>query len=511
MSPVASPRVDSVDPDEVRSLRVGSPWRRGRVRHRGSARHRSASGFLKLNTTSQDRDPRFVRRLVRIEIGRYFLLSLFGLVIVILALGRVSRRIGTSEAISDAKQTVSLVAKTTIEPNLTADVLNGLSSSDKTSRAAAVQQMDELADRARRSAVLVRVKLWAATGQLVYADDPQLLGTTARLSDEKLDALRNGKAVAEVSDLSQPENRFERGQGKLLEVYLPVRGPGGESLLFESYLPYSQVVSNRRRILLQFASPMVLGVLLVQAIGLALMWSLARRLGRAQQQRELLLHHAVASSDIERRRIAADLHDGVVQDLTGVTLTLAAYRRRSSSSTHPDSVLLKSAEPLVQSVEDQIREAINALRSLIVDIYPPNLRSEGLVSAVRSLCSKAHNRGLSTDLNADIDESVLSDQAVALCYRVIQESLRNVSTHSEATHIDITLGMRSNLLTAAIHDNGIGFDVRDVADRVDEGHVGLRGLGDLVAEQGGSLKLRSSPGSGTVVLFALPADIDGPQ
>jgi two-component system, NarL family, sensor kinase len=501
MSPGVAPRVDNADPDEGRSIGVFTS-------RSGKLRRRTAKLVLASNGNT-DRDPRFVNRLVRTEIGRYFLLSLFGLLLVVLALGRVSRRIGTSQAINDAKQTVSVIARTTIEPDLTSDMLTGLSSTNEMTKATAVDQMNELAERARRSGVLVRLKLWDSTGGLIYADDPRLIGAKDRLGDDELVALLQGAGTAEVSDLNKPENRFERGQGQLLEVYLPLRGPNGELVLFESYLPYAEVVASRRRVLLEFVSPMVLGVLLVQGIGLALMWSLARRLGRAQQQRELLLHHAVASSDAERRRIAADLHDGVVQDLTGVTLTLAAVRRRNIAQTPPDRALLKSSEPLAQSVEEQIREAINALRSLIVDIYPPNLRSEGLVSAVRSLCSKAHNRGLTTDLNADVDEALLSDQSAALCYRVVQESLRNVSTHAEATHIDIGLQLRSNQLTATVQDNGIGFDVRDVADRIDEGHVGLRGLGDLVAEQGGSLKLRSSPGRGTVVLFALPADFDG--
>lgn len=434
--------------------------------------------------------------LVRREIGRYALLSVFSLVIVMLVLGRLSRRIGTEEAISDAKRSVFVVATSIIEPQLTEETVRALTIRDHADRDAAFARMDVVAEQARRSGGLARIKLWDASGNLVYADDHRLLRAGVRLDDKELQVIRQRGIEAEVSDLSKAENQFDRGQGRLLEVYLAVRTSHGQPMLFESYLPYSRVTVGSRRVLLEFAPVVLAGLFALQCTGVVLVWSVARRLRRTQQQRELLLQHAVDASDAERRRIAADLHDTVVQDLTGVTLALAATRISNSKG------LVGENGPT--DVESQIREVVHSLRSLIVEIYPPNLRSEGLTAAIRSLCARLHNRGITTSLRSTVDDIDLPDAAVALCYRVVQETLRNVSTHAEASHVDITVEVRDAQLVAVVDDDGQGFDLATIDERVNDGHVGLRGLGDLVSEWGGSLRLHSSPGVGTAVVLRLP-------
>ena len=126
----------------------------------------------------------------------------------------------------------------------------------------------------------------------------------------------------------EPENRFERGQGKLLEVYLPIRTPSGERLLFEAYFRYTPVSAAGARIWRSFA-PISLGALIVlEFVQIPIAWSLARRLRERQREREALLRQALEASELERRRIAADLHDGVVQDLTGVAYSLTGAARQ---------------------------------------------------------------------------------------------------------------------------------------------------------------------------------------
>jgi two-component system, NarL family, sensor kinase len=301
--------------------------------------------------------------------------------------------------------------------------------------------------------------------------------------------------------LAKPENRFDRGEGRLLEVYLPIQSEDGSDILFESYLAYSNVIDGGRRILVHFAPSVLAGLVSLQGIGVLLVWSVARRLRRAQEQRELLLDHALEASDRERRRIAADLHDGVVQDLTGLTLGLAASRMRSGSDARPTEAGLVIPHP---ELEGQIREAIHSLRSLIVDIYPPNLRSEGLGAALRSVCARLHNRGITTSVHMDLDERAVPEEVIALSYRVIQEALRNVSTHAEATHVEISVEHEGTEFIATVEDDGRGFDPSALEGQVASGHVGLRGLGDLVAERDGSLVVQSRPNFGTSVTLRIP-------
>jgi two-component system, NarL family, sensor kinase len=430
---------------------------------------------------------------------------------VVLIISRLSRNYGTQEAIGDAKRAVYIIAMYTVEDGMTPETLSGLTAADTTVRNASRDEMDLLFERAARVGGLIRVKLWNESGNLIYADDRRLLDTGLRLESPEMKVLRGGGVEAEVSDLTKAENVFEQSNGRLLEVYLAVRGPNQEPLLFEAYLPYSRVTVSSRRLLMQFGPVMVAGLCVMQCIGTLLVWSTARRLRRAQQLRELLLQHAIDASNGERRRIAADLHDGIVQDLTGVMFAIAAKRRRGDTADPTDTTdpagqkfSSKDSGDHSQSMEGQIRHAINALRSLIVDIYPPNLRSEGLDASVQSLCSKARNRGISTRVTARLNEQLLSDEHVALAYRVIQEALRNVYAHADAQHVEINLEQSPSLLRVSVDDDGNGFDPRTLRTRAEEGHVGLRGLGDLVREQAGSLHVRSRPGTGTSVVLTLP-------
>jgi two-component system NarL family sensor kinase len=140
---------------------------------------------------------------------------------------------------------------------------------------------------------------------------------------DEQEVLRDNSVEAELSDLSAPENRFERDQGRLLEVHLPVPTPGGQTLLFETYSRYSSVTANAGAMWRQFLPITVGALLLLQLFQLPLVWSTARRLDASLRERERLLRRAVEATDTERRRIARDLHDGVVQDLAAAMRELA--------------------------------------------------------------------------------------------------------------------------------------------------------------------------------------------
>jgi signal transduction histidine kinase len=206
-----------------------------------------------------------------------------------------------------------------------------------------------------------------------------------------------------------------------------------------------------------------------------------------------LLRHALDASDAERRRIASDLHDGVVQDLTGVSLALAAQGR--SDSIGRQEVLEASSS---------IRASIKSLRSLLVEIYPPNLQQEGLQSAIGDLLSGLAARGVETRLDADLDETAVDTESAALVYRAAQEALRNVATHSAAAHVRVTLDIADGSVRLVVDDDGRGFSTDTLDERVADGHVGLRSLAGLVADLGGELNVRSAPGEGTRVDVSVP-------
>jgi two-component system, NarL family, sensor kinase len=160
--------------------------------------------------------------------------------IVAIALGGagavVSRRAAQTAAVEDAQTVTEVLAHTVIGPNLT----DGLVDGDQR----AIRQLDQVVVGRVTGGSLVRVKLWTPEGRILYSDEHRLIGATFPLEADELKVLREGSVAAGLSDLSAAENRFERVQGRMLEVNLPLRTPAGKTLLFETYSRYSSVTAN---------------------------------------------------------------------------------------------------------------------------------------------------------------------------------------------------------------------------------------------------------------------------
>ncbi|MHB8719341.1 MAG: sensor histidine kinase [Candidatus Dormibacteria bacterium] len=225
---------------------------------------------------------------------------------------------------------------------------------------------------------------------------------------------------------------------------------------------------------------------------------LARRI-RAQEEeraahakeREALLQQAIDASDAERKRIASDLHDGVVQTLAGLAFSLAA---KGAAQEH-DEDLLHAADTLRSSVTD--------LRTLMIEIAPPDLAAGGVDSALRKLLEPLPSKGIEVELDATAATHLPADKT-SLVFRVAQEAIRNVVNHSQATRVTTRLLYRDGLVTLEVVDNGRGFSSDDRARRREEGHVGLHLLNNAVEAASGRLSLSSEPGRGTSLMLELP-------
>lgn len=417
---------------------------------------------------------------------RFALVGLLSLALVATVTAYASRRVGTDRAIAEAKNVTWVSMKGIVEPVLDDRLLD----MDRD----VLDRIDSVVRESVLRGSLVRVKIWSQDGTILYADEPRLIGERFELDADKLSVFAGGDGKADVSDLSEPENRYETESAKLLEVYQRTELPDGTPVLFETYFRYSGVTAVGRQLWGEFA-PIAIGALaLLELIQIPLAWSMARRLRSSQLERERLLRHAIDASDAERRRIASDLHDGVVQDLTGVSLGLAALGK--AEQTSPEQINEASAA---------IRASIKSLRSLLVEIYPPNLREEGLESAIGDLLGRLAARGMETRLDVNLDDLALDVETSALLYRSAQEALRNVAAHSGAGHVRVELHAEGERVRLTIDDDGRGFSDAELSDRGAEGHVGLRALAGLVADLGGTLTVRSATGEGARVDVRLPA------
>ncbi|MFN2608763.1 MAG: sensor histidine kinase [Acidimicrobiales bacterium] len=422
-----------------------------------------------------------------LQVGEFALAGVVSLALVGLGTSIAARRVGEREAITEVRATAATKAEGLVRPVLADALVDG----DDAAR----QAVADVVTVGVLDASLVRVKLWTPEGRIVYSDEPRLVGTRFSLDSGELAALRTGTIEADVSNLSRPENQFERPFGRLLEVYLPVFTPSDRPLLFEAYFRYDAVSSAGSRLWRSFA-PIALGALvLLELVQLPLAGSLAGRLRQRLRERERLLLRALDASELERRRIASDLHDGVVQDLVGVAYSLSASARRMDDPASTD---------LLEVSADHVRSSIGALRSLLVEIYPPNLADEGIHSALSDLVNAARSRGLAVELDLDGLDPAVPPAAAQLLYRAAQEALRNVVRHARARSVRVMAVTVDNIARLQVDDDGQGFDVEGARTRAADGHLGLRGLEGLVADGGGRMELLSSPGAGTSVAVEVP-------
>lgn len=432
------------------------------------------------------------RSLTPVSVPRAVAAFLLAGLLVLLALAAVltvaQRRIAVAEAIRDARTLTNLEAHDVVGWALTDEAL--------VPGTAAHATLDRVVRQRVLGELIVRVKVWDETGRVVYSDDSALIGQQFPLPEDELEALRSQDIVAEVSDLGEDENVGEAQFGRLLQVYLGLTTPTGTPLLFETYQPYDTIEQASRRMWLGSLPALVGGLALLYVVQAPLAYRMARRLRTAQEEREQLLVGALAASDRERSRIAADLHDGVVQGLTGASYALSASAEQLRGSPQ---------EQTVRSTALDLRRWVRELRSLIVTVTPPGLHTAGLASTVSDLVAALEGRGLTVALEVD-ELPDLPEDVEALAYRVAQEAVRNVVRHADATRVRVVVHVEdARTLLLQVADDGRGFDPAAVSRR--HGSVGLELLASVVAAQGGQLEVASTPELGTSVTLtvALPA------
>ncbi|HEX4977287.1 MAG TPA: sensor histidine kinase [Nocardioides sp.] len=421
-------------------------------------------------------------RALKHPVAQFLAAGFVTLVLVLVATGRLSGTAAADEAIDDAVATTELLARSVAEPALPRGLVDG----DQ----GALDRFDARVLERLMVQDVERVKIWDARGRIVYSDQTRLIGDTYELGASERAVLESGDLEAEQSDLAKEENRYERSSGGLLEVYTRIWSPEGEPLLFEVYYSAAEIEARRAEVLGAFR-PITVGALLtLLALTTPLVWVLTRRLRRASDDRERLLRAAVEASDAERRRIARDLHDTVVQDLSGTAFALAAAAREGGA---PSSTL--------DSMAGSLRDSLRSLRSLLVEIHPPDLGTVGLAGALQDLVAPAAARGVEAQLDT-AGLGTVDREAAALVWRVAQEAVRNVLRHADASTLRVSVSGEGTAVRLVVEDDGKGFDPGEARDRTS---FGLRGLADLVEESGGSLRVTAAPGRGTRVAVELGA------
>ena len=419
-------------------------------------------------------------RYVKNPVVQFLAAGFVVLVAVVAVTVQLSRRAADEEAILDARETTELLALSVAQPAIPRGLVEG--------DVGAADRFDRIVADRMLVGDVKRIKIWTADGRIIYSDEGRLIGDRFPLGDDELEVLeKQGTSDAEISDLSEPENRFESGKEGLLEVYTRIVAPDGQPLLFEAYYSAEDIARERQEVYDKFQPIGLGGLLVLVAVTTPMLWALTRRLERSSRDRERLLMAAADASESERRRIARDLHDGVVQDLAGTAFGLSATMRDPGT----DPATAQRLEPMAGS----LRTSLRSLRSLLVEIYPPDLGVEGLGAALQDLVAPAAGVGMAATVEVfGVDEA--SEDSVRLVWRVAQEAVRNAIRHSDAEHLTVRVRTVGDVLCLDVTDDGTGFGPREDKDT---GGLGLRSMRDLIREAGGRLDVRSTPGEGTTV------------
>lgn len=400
----------------------------------------------------------------------------------------VLRRIGTTEAYREAEK-VATIASRIVERRLGNGIVRGSSES--------LLRLDELVNGGVLTDPIVRVTIRDAAGTILYySDHVELIGTGGPLDEQELEALQTDGVATEQVDLSLPENEFERGFGPLLQVSLPVSTPDETELLFQVSMRFESVAASGRELWSAFLPVLAVALAVLALLQIPLAFGLARRVRDAQRDREGLLRRAIDASDLERRRLAGDLHEGLVQQMAGVSMLLAA-KADALDGTEP------AAAELLRDGAAATRQGVRSLRSALLGIYPPSVQRAGLPAALSDLAAPLSADGVVTDVEIP-DGLVLPAEVEALMFRAAQEAFRNVASHAGARHVRVRVSNGDGTAVLEVQDDGAGFSAeRATAARAD-GHLGLTLLDDLARDAGATVDVTSTPGEGTRVRLEVP-------
>ena len=422
---------------------------------------------------------------VRAAVAKFFLMGFLALLVVATPVAFWIRAAAERHALDNAVILTQRVADLAIKPLVNEALLAG--------DASALSALDRALQPWYGDASVLRIKVWDADGRVVYSDMRSLVGQQFDLPEWGRNLLAGGPGTASLESQQELENEYESASGDLVEVYVSSAASDGTRLIFEAYYDDAPVRDEQNAVLYSMIPPLLLSLAALQLAQLPPALRLARGIQQHQVVGNRLLRRAIEASDLERRRIARDLHDEVIQDLSGLGYALEAEERHGPPEQQP---VFGGARRILQ-------QSVRALRAMTRELYPPDLEQLGLKTSLERLVEPHQERGLTVNLEVP-EDGPLDRGSSALLYRVAREALSNCAKHSGATTVVLSLRTDQRGSEISIADNGRGFDK---AQGSVEGHLGLRILKDTIREAGGALEILSVPGAGTTVTARLTSPL----
>jgi signal transduction histidine kinase len=205
----------------------------------------------------------------------------------------------------------------------------------------------------------------------------------------------------------------------------------------------------------------------------------------------------VSAQEEERRGIARELHDEVGQALAAVKVELAVAQRACETT---------GAAPRLERVQAITEGVLHRIRNLSHLLHPALLDDLGLEAALEAYLRSVEGRhGLEMEFTHDRIGQRLAPELETAVYRIVQEAVTNVVAHARATRCRVAIACFAERVRVTIEDNGSGFDPNGSGSARRTGGLGLIGIRERAARFGGTFRIESAPGQGTLVTVELPA------
>jgi signal transduction histidine kinase len=222
---------------------------------------------------------------------------------------------------------------------------------------------------------------------------------------------------------------------------------------------------------------------------------------RAQSMQEILRNlsnRILSTQEEERKRISRELHDEVGQSLTAISVALAIFDRKAAGNADISSRKISETQKLLQDTMESVHRFAHELRPALLDEC-------GLVPALRSYLKRFASRtGLDVHFREDpVAEQLGNDQKLVI-FRIVQESLTNVSKHARATQVEVGISKVKSSVCLEVADNGVSFTAAKMNVARGKCRLGLLGMEERVRLVNGEFSVKPQPGEGTTVRIAIP-------
>ncbi len=334
----------------------------------------------------------------------------------------------------------------------------------------------------------LRVKLWNTNGEVIYSDNPNLIGERFTLSPPAALAL-GGIPASNISDATDPAHADEADVGSLIEFYLPYHGPDGNVVAaFEVEQRTDSLDATQIRIATSVWITIGVGLGLLAVFMVTLLLARAAAMNRRRRQAETLLGSLLQAQEEERARIVGALHDDIGQPMYRLLYGLEGGRSKLPEGD-PVRHELDRLQDIVRDVDAKLRAELRMLHATVAE-------DVGLGPALESLAATTREE---TDVEVRLELEDVTDPGTvqrAALYRAAQEAVTNIRKHALATRIELHVWEEGDVVYLDVTDDGAGL-------RGEPG-LGLTTTRERLEAIDGGLDVHAKPGGGTVFQAWVP-------